>query len=395
MLNDAIYLDYNASTPVDSRVLEGMLPFFSQKFGNPASQSHCYGWEAEQAVANARFEILNLIGAHSPDEIIFTSGATESNNLAIKGVLTAIDGKHIITSAIEHPCILKLCHDLEKYGVRHTLLYPDKSGVINPESVRAAIQPDTALISVMAVNHEIGTIQPISEISEIAQMHNILFHVDAAQAAGKIPLDVHRDGIDLLSLSGHKLYGPKGVGALYRRKSPQVTPIAPQMIGGGQERGIRSGTLNVPGIVGLGLACKYAGEEMIFNQRKIAALRSRFLKYFEPYQNHIEIHGDMQLRVTGNLNMAFGEVPSEKLINSLKHLAISGGSACASGQNIGSPVLRAMGYSQTEAARAIRIGFSHLTTTSEVDTAAYMILDRAQRLGFTHTMSEEKRYGTA
>ncbi|MBZ2168270.1 cysteine desulfurase family protein [Marinobacter sp. F4216] len=381
MLDNLVYLDYNASTPVDERVLQGMMPFFTQRYGNASSKSHCMGWDASSAVEQARLQVLTLIGAKSPDEIIFTSGATESNNLAIRGVLEAVNGKHVITSAIEHPCVLNLCQSLKPMGVQHTSIRPDKSGVISPAAVEAAIRPDTALISVMAVNHEIGTIQPIREIAEVAKRHGILFHVDAAQGAGKVPLNVHKDGIDLLSISAHKIYGPKGVGALYRRKTPKETPINPQMIGGGQERGIRSGTLNVPGIVGLGLACHYAGAEMAHNQAIIHGLRERFLNRVRTETDQFHIHGSMERRVAGNLNIAFGEVPAEKLINALKTIAVSGGSACSSGQSQGSPVLRAMGYDQTEATRAVRMSFSHLTTEKEVDIASRIILDNAFRLG--------------
>jgi cysteine desulfurase len=380
MLKDIIYLDYNAATPTDPRVLQGMLPYFSAKFGNAASRAHSVGWEAERAVEDARIQVLNLIGAKSPDEIIFTSGATESNNLAIKGVLEARGGGHIVTSSIEHPCVLNTCAYLQRHQVDCTQVAVDRSGVISPAAIEAAIRPDTALISVMAVNHEIGTIQPVREIAAIANRHGIPFHCDAAQATGKIPLDVHHAGIDLLSISAHKFYGPKGIGALYVRRNPRTVPLSAQMIGGGQERGYRSGTLNVPGIVGLGLACRYAGEEMEVNIAKIRSLRARFIEQLERRIPDVHIHGCFNRRIAGNLNLALGEIPSEKLINTLKNVAISGGSACSSGTNKGSPVLRAMGYGEVEAARAVRIGFSHLTTELEVDQASKMIADNACRL---------------
>jgi cysteine desulfurase len=382
-----IYLDYNATTPVDERVIEHMMPFFTMEFGNAASKSHCYGWNAEQAVSDARLQILNSIGAKSPDEIIFTSGATESNNLAIKGIIEATGGKHIITSPIEHPCVLKTCDSLKKYGVQCTVLPIDKSGVISVDAIRAAIRPDTALISIMAVNHEIGTIQPVDEIAEVAGHNGILFHCDAAQAVGKIPFDVHRQGIDLLSISGHKIYGPKGVGALYIRKSPRKTPLSPQMIGGGQEQDYRSGTLNVPGIVGLGWACHYAGEDMNANNDKVEGLRRYFLEYLDHAEIDFLIHGTMADRVTGNLNLAFGKVPSDKLINSLKGIAVSGGSACSSGKTNGSEILKAMGYSEKEASRAIRISISHRTTRQEIEIAAQEIIRKAQNLGCSSKMT--------
>jgi len=380
MASKTIYLDYHASTPTDERVLARMLPYFSEKFGNAASKSHCYGWEAERAVDDARIQVLQLIGAKSPDEIIFTSGATESNNLAIKGVIGATGGRHIVTSPIEHPCVLKTCESLKMHGVDYTAVPVDRTGVVSPQDVEAAIRPDTVLISIMAVNHEVGTIQPIDEIAEIARRHKLVFHSDAAQAAGKIPLNVHKQGVDLLSISAHKLYGPKGVGALYVRKSPRLTPVSPQMIGGGQERGYRSGTLNVPGIVGLGWACRYAGEELDTNSSRIRVLRQLFLDQLDKLAAGYRIHGSMGRRVPGNLNLAFGEIPAEKLINALKGVAVSGGSACSSGASKGSQVLRAMGYSEDEASRAVRIGISHLTSEMDVVTAAREIAQKARKL---------------
>jgi len=387
MLKDAIYLDYNAATPTDPRVLQGMLPYFSEKFGNPASRSHCVGWEAERAVEDARLQVLNLIGAKSPDEIIFTSGATEANNLAIRGVIEATAGRHIVTSSIEHPCVLNTCEYLKRYQVESSQVAVDRSGVISPEAIEAAIRPDTALISIMAVNHEIGTIQPIREIAAIANRHGIPFHCDAAQAAGKIPLDVHGAGIDLLSISAHKFYGPKGVGALYVRRNPRKTALTAQLNGGGQERGYRSGTLNVPGIVGLGLACRYASEEMESNMARITSLRAHFLETLKQQVADVQLHGCLNRRIAGNLNIALGEIPSEKLINALKRVAVSGGSACSSGTDKGSPVLRAMGYGEPEAARAVRFGFSHLTTEQEVEQAATIIAENALRLMRHSTIS--------
>jgi cysteine desulfurase len=374
-----IYLDYHATTPVDPRVAETMWPFVTEHFGNASSRTHAYGWKADAAVSDARLQVLELVGARSPDEIVFTSGATESNNLALRGVMGAAGGGHLITSAIEHPCVRETARFLASQGMAWTEVGVGAEGVISPAAIEAAIRPDTRLISVMAVNNELGTIQPIAEIARVAKKHGVLFHTDAAQGAGRIDLDVGRDGIDLLSLSAHKIYGPKGVGALFVRRSPKPTPLLRQMHGGGHERGMRSGTLNVLGIVGLGAAARLAREERLDEMARVTALRDRLLTHLRERVPWLEVHGSLEQRVACNLNVSFG-VAGDTLMSAIPNLAVSGGAACASGKAEGSHVLRAIGLDQTKANQAIRIALGRMTTAEDVDTAGERLARAAHRL---------------
>ena len=379
-MQDLIYLDHHATTPVDPRVLEAMLPYFTRAFGNASSRSHAFGWKADAAVSQARLEVLELIGARSPDEIVFTSGATESNNLALSGVVEATGGTHLVTSAIEHPCVLETCRALERRGVEITVVGVNAEGLVDPHDIEEAIRPETVLVSVMTVNNEVGTIQPIEEIAAITQRREVLFHTDAAQAAGRIHLDVHRDGVDLLSVSAHKIYGPKGVGALYVRRSPKRTPLDRQLHGGGQERGMRSGTLNVPGIVGLGAAARIARAEREPETVRMAAQRDRLLAALTAGVPELRVFGSLERRVPGNLNVAFGSIRGDTFLAGVPRLALSGGAACASGKAAASHVLQAMGASQEEANRAVRIGLGRGTTDAEVNEAARELVAAAQRL---------------
>src|SRR5437870_4446192 len=343
-INLPIYMDNHATTPVDPRVLEAMLPFFGEKFGNAASRNHSFGWSAEEAVENARAQIARLVNAN-PKEIIFTSGATESNNLAIKGVAEMYreKGNHIITQVIEHKAVLDTCKRLEKYGFEVTYLPVEKDGRINLDDVRRAITPKTILISIMYANNEIGVINPIAEIGKIAKEKGVFFHVDGVQAAGKVPVDVQKDNIDLLSLSGHKIYGPKGVGALYvRRRNPRVQ-VSAIIDGGGHERGMRSGTLNVPGIVGMATAAAFALAEMKVESTKVLALRERLRKKIMDQLDLVRINGCMEHRLPGNLNITFEYVEGEGILMAIKDVACSSGSACTSATLEPSYVLRAMG----------------------------------------------------
>jgi cysteine desulfurase len=375
-----IYLDYHATTPVDPRVLEAMLPYFTEHFGNASSRSHAYGWGAEAAVSDARLELVSLVGARSPDEIVFTSGATESNNLAISGVMHARGGGHVITSSIEHPSVEETCRHLESLGMSWTAVDVDSDGLVSPEAIEEAIRPDTALISVMAVNNEVGTIQPIAEIAEIAARHGALLHCDAAQAAGRIPLDVYRDGVDLLSLSAHKIYGPKGIGALYVRRSPRRTPILRQLHGGGQERGLRSGTHNVPGIVGFGTAARIAREEREPEMERQRGLRDQLLKFLQREVPELRVYGSLDRRVATNLNVSFGNVRGDALTNAVPDLALSGGAACSSGKAQASRVLTAMGVDEREAQGALRIAIGRMTTAEDVIYAGRRLASAARKL---------------
>jgi cysteine desulfurase len=369
-----IYLDHHASTPCDPRVVEAMLPYFSSEFGNAASHAHAYGWAASNAVHDARIQVMDLVGARSPDEIVFTSGATESNNLALRGVVEATGGKHVITSVIEHPCVLRACDDLEARGIQVTRLGVDERGLVSPRDLQAALRPDTALISIMAVNNEIGTIQPVRELAAIAHEHGALFHTDAAQAVGRIPLDVHRDRIDLLSMSAHKLNGPKGVGALYVRRAPRDTPLYAQMHGGGQERAKRSGTSNVPGIVGFGVAARITREDSQREDARLRALRDGLLEALRAALTGVHVHGCMEQRVACNLNLSFEGIRADTLQAAVPALAISGGAACSSGKAGTSHVLQAMGVREDLMEGAIRIGLGRTTTTEDVETAARVLI---------------------
>lgn len=376
-----IYMDYHATTPVDPRVLEAMLPYFSVKFGNAASRNHSFGWEAEQAVEKARKQIADLIGA-TPKEIVFTSGATESDNLAIKGVaeMYAERGNHIVTVATEHKAVLDTCKKLRKHGCDVTFLAPHKDGLIDLDELRAAITEKTLLVSVMYANNEIGVIQPIREIGRIARERGVLFHTDATQAVGKVPIRVDDDNIDLMSISAHKMYGPKGIGALYvRRKNPRVQLTA-QMDGGGHERGMRSGTLNVPGIVGLGEACAICQTEMAGESLRLAALRDRLKDRLLAGLDEVYINGSMEHRLAGNLNMSFAYVEGESLLMGISDIAVSSGSACTSATLEPSYVLRALGVGDALAHTSIRFGLGRFNTEEEVDYVAARVIEVVRKL---------------
>jgi len=363
-----IYMDNHATTPVDPRVLEAMLPYFNDKFGNAASRNHSFGWAGEEAVENARAQVASLIGA-TPKEIIFTSGATESDNLMIKGVAEMYreKGNHIITQAIEHKAVLDTCKNLEKHGFEVTYLPVQRDGRVDLEDVRKAIKPTTILICVMYANNEIGVINPIQEIGKIAKEHGIIFAVDGVQAAGKVPVDVQRDNIDLLAISAHKMYGPKGVGALYvRRRNPRVQ-LSAIIDGGGHERGMRSGTLNVPGIVGLGKAGELCQQEMAQESERIRGLRDRLRKGLEAKLDEVFINGSMEHRLPNNLNMSFAYVEGESLLMGINDVAVSSGSACTSATLEPSYVLKALGVGEDLAHTSIRFGLGRFTTQEEVD----------------------------
>ncbi len=369
MIQLPIYLDNNATTPMDPRVLETMLPYFTQKFGNAASRNHSFGWEGEEAVDYAREQVAKLINA-DPKEIIFTSGATESDNLAIKGVfeMYAEKGKHIITATTEHKAVLDACAHIEKLGAEVTYLNVQEDGLINLDELKAALRPDTIMVAIMYANNEIGVIQPIKEISELTKANGSLFMTDATQAVGKIPVDVKADGIDLLAFTAHKMYGPKGIGVLYvRRKNPRVKVTA-QMDGGGHERGMRSGTLNVPGIVGLGKACELCQLEMESDTARIKKLRDKLetelLKVEEAYLN-----GNKGHRLPHVSNISFKYVEGEGLMMGIKDLAVSSGSACTSASLEPSYVLKSLGLDDELAHSSLRFGLSRFTAEEEIDFA--------------------------
>jgi len=376
-----IYMDYHATTPVDPRVLEAMLPYFTQNFGNAASRNHSFGWTAEEGVENARAQIASLVGA-SPKEIIFTSGATESNNLAIKGVAEMYreKGNHIITQVTEHKAVLDTCKRLEKAGCEVTYLPVEKDGRINLDDLRRAITPKTILISIMYANNEIGVVQPIAEIGKIAKEKGIFFHVDGVQAVGKIPVDVQKDNIDLLSISAHKLYGPKGVGALYvRRRNPRVQ-LAAIIDGGGHERGMRSGTLNVTGIVGFGKACELCQNEMAEESARLSRLRDRLKANFFGKLDEIFVNGSLSERLPHNLNISFAYVEGESLLMGINDVAVSSGSACTSATLEPSYVLKALGVGEDLAHTSIRFGLGRFTTQEEVDYVADRVIETVVRL---------------
>ncbi|WP_282597063.1 MULTISPECIES: IscS subfamily cysteine desulfurase [Rufibacter] len=380
MLKFPIYLDNNATTPMDPRVLEAMLPYFTNQFGNAASRNHAFGWAAEEAVDYAREQIAALINCN-PKELIFTSGATESDNLAIKGVfeMYASKGNHIITATTEHKAVLDTCKHIEKLGGQVTYLQVNSEGLINLEELEAAITDKTILIAIMYGNNEVGVVQPIREIGRIAKKHGVLFFSDATQAVGKIPVDVEADGIDLMAFSGHKMYGPKGVGALYvRRKNPRVKVTA-QMDGGGHERGMRSGTLNVPGIVGLGKAAEICRTDMASDTARIIAMRDRLetelLQMEESYLN-----GNKESRLPHVSNISFKYVEGEGLMMGVKDIAVSSGSACTSASLEPSYVLKAMGMSDDLAHSSLRFGLSRFTTDEEVDYAISHVKEAVTKL---------------
>jgi len=364
-----IYLDNNATTPMDPRVLEAMLPYFNQKFGNAASRNHAFGWVAEEAVDYGREQVAKLIGA-TEKEIIFTSGATESDNLAIKGVFEMYKekGNHVITAVTEHKAVLDTCKHIEKLGARITYLPVKEDGLIDLAELEAAMTPETILVSIMYGNNEIGVIQPVKEIAAIAHKHGALFMTDATQAVGKIPVDVNADGIDLLAMSAHKIYGPKGVGALYvRRKGPRVKVTA-QMDGGGHERGMRSGTLNVPGIVGLGKACELCRLEMDSDAKRLSALRDKLQNELTKLEESY-VNGNVAHRLPHVANISFKYVEGEGLMMAMKDLAVSSGSACTSASLEPSYVLKSLGLSDDLAHSSIRFGLGRFTTEEEVDYA--------------------------
>ena len=363
-----IYFDNHATTQVDPRVVQAMLPYFTDKFGNAASRNHAFGWAGEEAVENARAQVASLIGA-TPKEIIFTSGATESDNLMIKGVAEMYreKGNHIITQAIEHKAVLDTCKRLEKDGFEVTYLPVQKDGRVDLEDVRKAITAKTILITVMYANNEIGVINPIAEIGKIAKEHGIFFAVDGVQAVGKIPVDVQKDNIDLLAISAHKLYGPKGVGALYvRRRNPRVQ-LAAIIDGGGHERGMRSGTLNVPGIVGLGAACEIAQKEMPQEADRLGKLRDKLKAGLEAKLDEVFVNGSLEHRLPNNLNMSFAYVEGESLLMGINDIAVSSGSACTSATLEPSYVLKALGVGEDLAHTSIRFGLGRFNTDEEVD----------------------------
>lgn len=381
MVNLPIYLDYNSTTPCDPRVVEAMLPYFTGKFGNAASRSHAFGWEAEAAVELAREQTANLIGAN-PKEIVFTSGATEGDNLALKGVfeLYAAKGNHIITVATEHKAVLDSCHHIEKLGGDITWLPVDREGLIDLRELEAAIRPTTVLISVMYANNEIGVLQPIKAISEIARRHGVLFFSDATQAVGKIPVDLSRDGIDLLTFSAHKLYGPKGIGALYTRRRAPRARLTAQMDGGGHERGMRSGTLNVPAIVGLGKACELCAAEMDQEAKRLALLRDRLETGLLQIDGSV-VNGSRIHRLPHTTNISFQNVDGEALLAGLgKDIALSSGSACTSASMEPSYVLKALGLDDNLAHSSLRLGLGRWTSTEEVDYAITRITETVTKL---------------
>ncbi len=376
-----IYMDNHATTQLDPRVFDAMKPFFLEAFGNAASRNHEFGWKAEEGVDNARKQIAELIGA-TPKEIVFTSGATESNNLALKGIAEMYSerGNHIITQATEHKAVLDTCKRLEKEGVRVTYLPVQTNGLIDLDQLRDAITDKTILISIMYANNEIGVVQPMAEIGKIAKERGVLFHSDAVQAVGKIPVNVMADGIDVMSLTGHKIYGPKGVGALYvRRRNPRVQ-ITAQMDGGGHERGMRSGTLNVPGIVGLGLACELARKEMTEESKRMSFLRDKLKDRLMLDLDEVYVNGTMEHHLPNNLNISFAYVEGESLLMGINDIAVSSGSACTSATLEPSYVLKALGAGDDIAHSSIRFGLGRFNTEAEVDYVGDKVVDVVQKL---------------
>lgn len=376
-----VYLDNNSTTPIDLRVVEAMMPYLTEKFGNAASRSHAYGWEGESAVETARAQVAKLIGAN-PKEIVFTSGATESINIAIKGAFEMYGekGRHIITCVTEHKATLDSAKYVEKHGAQVTYLPVNSTGQIDLDALKAVITPQTILVSLMHANNEMGTIHPVEEVGKITREKGILFHVDAAQTAGKLPIDVNKMGIDILSISGHKLYGPKGVGALFVRRSQPRVRLAPVVHGGGHERGLRSGTLNVPAIVGLGKAAELAYAEMTSEAERLTQLRDRLHRGITEKLDEVYLNGHPTLRLPNNLNLSFAYVEGEALMMGFKELAVSSGSACTSASLEPSYVLKAMGVGEELAHTSIRFGLGRFTTEEEVDFAVEKVVATVQRL---------------
>jgi cysteine desulfurase len=376
-----IYMDNHATTPVDPRVLETMLPYFTENFGNAASRNHEFGWKAEEGVEKAREQVAHLVGA-TPKEVIWTSGATESNNLAIKGVAEMYreKGNHIITEVTEHKAVLDTCKRLEKYGFEVTYLPVQKDGRVDLDDLRKAITPKTILITIMYANNEIGVVQPIAEIGAIAKEKGVFFHVDGVQAAGKIPVDVNKDNIDLLSMSGHKIYGPKGVGGLYvRRRNPRVQ-LAAIIDGGGHERGMRSGTLNVTGIVGFGKACELCAQEMPIESVRLRGLRDRLKDSIFSQLDEVFVNGSMTHRLPNNLNISFAYVEGESMLMGINDIAVSSGSACTSATLEPSYVLKALGVGEDLAHTSIRFGLGRFNTEEEVDYVSARVVETVRRL---------------
>ncbi len=377
-----IYMDYHATTPVDPRVLDAMLPYFNERFGNAASRSHSFGWSAEEAVGIAREKVAAFIGAKNPKEIVFTSGATESDNLAIKGVAEFYreKGNHIVTTVIEHKAVLDTCKRLEKEGYEVTYLPVDKQGIVSVDDVRSAITDKTILVSVMLANNEVGTIQPIAEIGKITRERGVLFHTDAVQGLGKTPFDVESMNVDLVSITAHKMYGPKGVGALYVRRSKPRVRLTAQMDGGGHEFGMRSGTLNVPGIVGFGRAAEIMKTEGVEESKRILALRERLRAGLWKNLDSLQLNGCLNRRLPGNLNVSFAFVEGEAMIMAIKDVAVSSGSACTSASLEPSYVLHAMGVGDDLAHSSIRFGLGRFTTEAEVDYVIDLVTSKVNKL---------------
>lgn len=375
-----IFMDYQSTTPVDPRVLAVMIPYFTQKFGNPHSRSHAYGWEAEEACEIARGQVAHLIGADAK-EIIFTSGATEANNIALKAVGAFYKDKknHIITTVVEHKCVLDSARHMEMQGFEVTYLPVETNGMVNLETLKAAIKPTTLMVSIMAVNNELGTIQQLAEIGKITRAAGVLFHTDAAQAFGKIPLDVEAMNIDLMSISAHKIYGPKGVGALYVRRRPRVR-LESLFSGGGQERGMRSGTLPTPLVVGFGEAARIAGAEMQDDNARIRYLSEKFLKAVMDDVPDVFMNGDRERRIPGCINLSFAYIEGESMIMAIKNLAVSSGSACTSASLEPSYVLRSIGVGEELAHTSIRFGIGRFTTEAEVDEAIKIVSGSIEKL---------------
>jgi cysteine desulfurase len=377
-----IFMDYHSTTPVDPRVLEEMIPYFTTKFGNAASRNHAFGWEAEEAVDQARERIAALIGAKDSKEIVLTSGATESDNLAIKGVAEFYKdkGNHIVTTVIEHKAVLDTCKRLEKEGYEVTYLPVGKDGLVDPDAVKRALTDKTILVSVMLANNEIGTVQPLEAIGKLTRERGVLLHTDAVQGVGKVEFDVQKMNVDLASITSHKMYGPKGVGALYVRRSRPRVRIVAQMDGGGHERGMRSGTLAVPLIVGFGKACEIMAREGKAESVRLAAMRDRLLSKLQARLDEVYINGSYEHRLPGNLNVSFNFVEGEGLMMAIKDVAVSSGSACTSSSLEPSYVLRALGVGDELAHSSIRFGLGRFTTEEEIDYVADLVASKVERL---------------
>ena len=390
-----VYMDHQATTPVDPLVLEAMLPFFTEHYGNAASKSHAFGWRAEEAVEAAREEVARLVGA-TAREIVFTSGATEADNLAVKGVARfhAARGRHVVTCSTEHKAVLDSVAALEREGFLVTRLPVERDGRLDPERLRAALRPDTTLVSVMFVNNETGVVHPVAEIGRITRAAGVTFHCDAVQGAGKLPFSVDEVEADLVSLSAHKMYGPKGVGALYVRRRPRVRLVA-QMDGGGHERGLRSGTLDVPGIVGFGRACALSLEVRESEAARLLALRERLLAGITAQLSDVTVNGSLERRLPGNLNLSFACVEGEALLLSLRDVALSSGSACTSASLEPSYVLRAMGVADDLAHASLRFGLGRRNTEEEVDHVVKLVVEKVRRLRALSPAWEARTRGAA